>query len=161
MFDVARLAFEPDSTRSISLMLDSVNLPAINIEGMRITDGYHNFSHHGQPDEKIAQLKAIDEWHMRLLAGLLSDLQSVRADGESLLDRTMIVSSSNLGNANTHSTTNLPVLFAEGGFKHGQHLAFDRERNDPLPNFSSRCCSGWTSRRTGVRLRPAPCAGSR
>lgn len=35
----------------------------------------------------------------------------------------------NLGDANTHVTTNLPVLFAGGGFRHGQHLAFDRERN--------------------------------
>ena len=42
---------------------------------------------------------------------------------------------SNMGNANTHVTTNLPVLFAGGGFKHGQHLAFDRMRNYPLPNL--------------------------
>ena len=42
---------------------------------------------------------------------------------------------SNLGDANTHSTRNMPVLLAGGGFKHGQHLAFDRERNYPLPNL--------------------------
>ena len=47
----------------------------------------------------------------------------------------MVLYGSNLGNANTHVTTNLPVLFAGGGFKHGQHLAFDRERNYPLPNL--------------------------
>jgi hypothetical protein len=47
----------------------------------------------------------------------------------------MILYGSNLGNANTHVTTNLPVLFAGGGFKHGQHLAFDRDRNCPLPNL--------------------------
>lgn len=135
MYDIARLAFETDSTRSISLMLDSVSSPAIDIKGVQITDGYHNLSHHGQSDQKIAQLKAIDEWHMRLLADLFSDLKALQEDGESLLDRTMIVYGSNLGNANTHSTTNLPVLFAGGGFKHGQHLAFDRERNYPLPNL--------------------------
>ena len=43
--------------------------------------------------------------------------------------------SPNFGDANTHVTTNLPVLFAGGGFKHGQHLAFDRARNYPLPNL--------------------------
>jgi len=47
----------------------------------------------------------------------------------------MILYGSNLGNASTHVTTNLPVLFAGGGFKHGQHLVFDTERNYPLPNL--------------------------
>ena len=59
----------------------------------------------------------------------------MREDGDTLLDRTMILYGTNLGNANTHVTTNLPTLFAGGGFKHGQHLAFDTERNYPLPNL--------------------------
>src|SRR5882762_5754302 len=135
MYDMARLAFETDSTRSVSLLLDSVNSPAIDIEDVKITDGYHNLSHHGKSQAKIAQLKAIDEWHMKLLANLFTELKSVREDGETLLDRTMVLYGSNLGNANTHVTTNLPVLFAGGGFRHGRHLAFDRERNYPLPNL--------------------------
>src|SRR5207244_8256020 len=53
----------------------------------------------------------------------------------SLLDRTMILYGTNLGNANTHVTTNLPTIFAGGGFKHGHHLAFDRDHNYPLPNL--------------------------
>ena len=135
MYDMARLAFETDSTRSVSLLLDSVNSPAIEIEGEHITDGYHNLSHHGKSAKKLAQLKAIDEWHMKLLANLFTDLKAVREGGETLLDRTMILYGSNLGNANTHVTTNLPTLFAGGGFRHGQHLAFDTERNYPLPNL--------------------------
>jgi hypothetical protein len=135
MYDMAKLAFETDSTRSISLLLDSVNSPAIDVEGIEITDGYHNLSHHGKSATKLAQLRAIDEWHMKLLAKLYGDLKSVKEDGETLLDRTMIVYGSNLGNANTHVTTNLPVIFAGGGFKHGQHLAFDTQRNYPLPNL--------------------------
>lgn len=135
MYDLARLAFETDSTRSIALLLDSVNSPAIEIEGIKITDGYHNLSHHGRSEAKLAQLRAIDEWHMKLLANLFSELKAVREKGEPLLDRTMILYGSNLGNANTHVTTNLPTLFAGGGFKHGQHLAFDQERNYPLPNL--------------------------
>jgi len=54
---------------------------------------------------------------------------------QTLLERTMVLYGSNLGDANAHSTTNLPTLFAGGGFRHGQHLAFDRERNYPLPNL--------------------------
>ena len=55
---MARLAFETDSTRSISLLLDSVNSPAIDVDGIKITDGYHNLSHHGRSPEKLAQLQA-------------------------------------------------------------------------------------------------------
>ena len=135
MYDMARLAFETDSTRAIALLLDSVNSPAIDVEGIKITDGYHNLSHHGRDESKLAQLKAIDEWHMRLLASLFSELKAVREGNDTLLDRTMILYGTNLGNANTHVTTNLPTLFAGGGFKHGCHLAFDQDHNYPLPNL--------------------------
>jgi uncharacterized protein DUF1552 len=135
MYDMAQLAFQTDSCRFITLMLDSVNSPAIEVEGMHIDDGYHNLSHHGKSPAKLAQLQAIDEWHMKLLGGLFAGLQSINEGPETLLDRSMILYGSNLGNANTHVTTNLPVLFAGGGFKHGQHLAFDQERNYPLPNL--------------------------
>jgi BMFP domain-containing protein YqiC len=135
MYDLARLAFETDSTRAITLMLNSVGTPVVQITGATITDSYHNLSHHGQALEKLTQLKVIDEWHMKLLANLLGGLKSVKEDGATLLDRTMVLYGSNLGDANAHSTTNLPTLFAGGGFRQGQHLAFDRSRNYPLPNL--------------------------
>ena len=135
MYDLARLAFETDSTRSISLLLDSVNSPAIEFGEVKTSDGYHNLSHHGKSKEKLAQLRTIDEWHMKLLADLFSQLKAIREDGEPLLDRTSILYGSNLGNANTHVTTNLPVVFAGGGFRHGQHLGFDTQHNYPLPNL--------------------------
>src|SRR5205085_11684309 len=72
---------------------------------------------------------------MKLLAQLFTDLKAVNEDGETLLDRTMILYGSNLGDANAHSTVNLPTLFAGGGFRHGQHLAFDSAQNYPLPNL--------------------------
>ncbi|HTU68262.1 MAG TPA: DUF1552 domain-containing protein [Steroidobacteraceae bacterium] len=135
MYDIVRLAFETDSTRAITLMLNSVGTPALTIPGETITDSYHNLSHHGKTDEKLAQLKVLDEWHMKLLAKLLDGLAAVNEGGEPLLNRTMILYGSNLGDANAHSTVNLPTLFAGGGFRHGQHLAFDRAQNYPLPNL--------------------------
>lgn len=134
MYDLARLAFETDSTRSISLMLDSVSTPALDLD-IPISDGYHNLSHHGKSPEKRMQLKAIDEWHMKLLGNLFTALKAVREDGESLFDRTMVLYGSNLGDANSHVNSNLPTLLAGGGFRHGQHLAFDTTRNYPLPNL--------------------------
>jgi len=135
MYDLARLAFETDSTRAITLMLNSVATPVVTIPGETITDSYHNLSHHGKAEEKLAQLKVLDEWHMKLLNDLFTALRSVNEGGENLLDRTMILYGSNLGDANSHSTINLPTLFAGGGFRHGQHLAFDQAQNYPLPNL--------------------------
>lgn len=135
MYDMARLAFETDSTRSISLMLDSVNSPALEFGEVKTSDGYHNLSHHAKSDVKLTQLKEIDNWHMRLLANLFDDLKAVKEGDETLFDRTMVLYGSNLGNADTHVTTNLPTILAGGGFKHGQHLAFDQSRNYPLPNL--------------------------
>src|SRR6266542_4082994 len=72
---------------------------------------------------------------MKLLADLFSQLKAGREDVEPLLDRTMVRYGSNLGNANTHVTTNMPTICAGGGFKHGQHLSFDTTHNYPLPNL--------------------------
>ncbi len=135
MYDLAKLAFETDSTRSITLMLNSVGTPVLQIRGATINDGYHNLSHHGKSEEKLSQLRIIDQEHMKLLAGLFAGLKSTSEQGESLLNRSMILYGSNLGDANAHSTTNMPLLFAGGGFKHGQHLAFDQQQNYPLPNL--------------------------
>jgi hypothetical protein len=135
MYDLAKLAFETDSTRAMTLMLNGVGTPVLQIQGETITDSYHNLSHHGKSADKLAQLKIVDQWQMKLLAGLFNDLKSVRECDETLLDRTMILYGSNLGDANAHSTTNMPTLFAGGGFRHGQHLAFDSTRNYPLPNL--------------------------
>lgn len=135
MYDLARLAFETDSTRTISLMLNSVGTPVLQLDGATITDGYHNLSHHGKSEEKLAQLRLIDEWHMQLLAGLFQDLKDVTEDGDTLFNRTMVLYGSNLGDANAHTTTNMPTLLAGGGFKHGQHLAFAGRQNYPLPNL--------------------------
>lgn len=135
MYDLARLAFETDSTRAITLMLNSVATPVMQIDGETITDGYHNLSHHGMAPDKLAQLGIIDHWHMKLLGELFKGLQGTHEGDRTLLDRTMVLYGSNLGDANAHSTTNLPILFAGGGFRHGQHLAFDREQNYPLPNL--------------------------
>ena len=64
------------------------------------------------------------------------DLKAVREGEETLFDRTMILYGTNFGDANAHSTTNMPTLFAGGGFKHGQHLSLDPDTGIyPLPNL--------------------------
>jgi hypothetical protein len=135
MYDLSRLALETDSTRAVTLMLEGVSAPVLEIPGETLSDSYHNLSHHGKSESKKAQLKVIDEWHMKLLAGLISNLKSVREGEDTLLDRTMVLYGSNFGDANAHVCTNMPVILAGGGFRHGQNLAFDMNKNYPLPNL--------------------------
>ncbi|CAN5338516.1 DUF1552 domain-containing protein [soil metagenome] len=135
MYEMAHLAFATDSTRSITLLLDSNNSPTIQVEGTDISDGYHNLSHHGKNEAKLRQLEAIDRLHMRLLANLLDALKSTSEGKTNLLERTAVLYGSNFGDANKHTTDNMPVLLAGGGFHHGQHLAFDPHHNYPLPNL--------------------------
>ncbi len=135
MYDLARLALETDSTRSITLMLEGVSAPVLEIPNATLTDSYHNLSHHGKSEAKRGQLKIIDEWHMKLLAELIGNLKSVREGEDTLLDRTMVLYGSNFGDANSHVCTNMPVILAGGGFRHGQNLAFDTANNYPLPNL--------------------------
>ena len=125
--------------------------------------GHHDLSHHGQDPEKIAQLKTVELEKMKALRELLDKLKKTEEQGESLLDRTMVFFSSNLGNASNHSTKNLPVLLAGGGFKHGQHLAFNEK--DPMPLLQSlrdhAPAPGHRRRTLRLQHRPAPRIGKR
>ena len=62
------------------------------------------------------------------------DLQEVEESDGSLLDNTMVLYGCHMGDANIHNNLNLPILLAGGGFRHGQHLAFDPHNNTPLCN---------------------------
>ena len=127
MFDVIALALQTDSTRFVTLHMPG-NAKLRGVEG--ISEGYHGLSHHGKDKDKLEQLAiveqaVIDEW-----ANFLHKLR-----GTDLLGETMVLLTSNLGNASSHNNKNMPVLFAGGGFQHGRHLAFDQKNNYPLPNL--------------------------
>jgi hypothetical protein len=132
MLDVTRLAFESDSTRVVSLFINTYSIVA-DLPG--VTSETHSITHHGGRKEALDQLFIIESEQIKALAGFLAGLDAIREGGEPLLDRTMILYGTPMGNANSHANTNLPVLLAGGGFKHGGHLAFDKQRNYPLPNL--------------------------
>jgi len=136
MLSMAQLALESDSTRIVTLMVDAFATPVFKLhENQSTTDGYHNLSHHGQAAEKVKQLEDADRQQMALLQKLLHNLASKPDGDQRLLDRTMILYGSNMGDANTHDNSNLPILLAGGGFKHGQHLAFKHDDNTPLSHL--------------------------
>ena len=131
MVDLIHLALKTDSTRLITFALTGLNAVPV-IDG--VTMDWHNASHHGQDAEKLEQLKMIELEQMRLFGELLGKMKSTDEGGSSLLDRTMVFFGSNLGNASSHDNKNMPLLLAGGGFRHGQHLAFDPKKNPPLCN---------------------------
>ena len=124
--DIIHMALTTDSTRFVTL-----HVTGNAVQGLEgVDESYHGLSHHGMDDEKLRQLAiveqgVIDEW--------ANFVRKLKADN--LLDETMTILTSNLGNASAHDNKNMPVLFAGGGFKHGQHLAFNQKDNYPLPNL--------------------------
>lgn len=124
--DIVHMALATDSTRFITLHITGNNVQGI--EG--VDESYHSLSHHGMDDEKLAQLAIVEQGVVNAWGDFLRKLKS-----DKLLDETMVLLTSNLGNASSHDNKNMPVLFAGGGFRHGQHLAFDQKDNYPLPNL--------------------------
>ena len=121
-----------DSTRLITLLLlGTSQVPPI----AGVTHGHHDLSHHGQDPGKIAQLRKVEMELMKAHSEFLTKLKQTREQDGSLLDHSMILFGSNLGNASNHSTKNLPFLLAGGGFKHGQHLAFNPDEPTPVSNL--------------------------
>jgi hypothetical protein len=139
LFDLVPLALRTDSTRLATVLLHGRNdvppVPGVTID-------HHNLSHHGQDPAKIAQLRLIEAEIVKAFGGLLDGLKAA-----GVLDSTCVLFGSNLGNANSHDTRNLPILLAGGGFRHGGTLAFDAKKNLPLANLFVQVL-----RRTGVEL---------
>lgn len=124
--DIIHMALATDSTRFITL-----HVTGNNVQGLEgVEESYHGLSHHGMDEEKLEQLAIVEQGVINEWAAFLRKLKA-----DQLLDETMVLLTSNLGNASSHDNKNMPVLFAGGGFKHGQHLAFDQKDNYPLPNL--------------------------
>jgi hypothetical protein len=132
MFDLIRLALETDSTRLVTVFIESLGLHP-DISG--VEHETHTLTHHGNRPDALAELRTIESAQFRALAGLLAGLKRAREEGETLLDRTMVLYGTCMGSANAHSNVNLPVLLAGGGFRHAGLMAFDTQRNYPLPNL--------------------------
>ena len=121
MFDVIKLALETDSSRLVSVFVDTTVI--------------HNITHHGNRPDVLAELRAKEEGQFDVLAAFLKGIAEAKEQGDTLLDRTMVLYGTCMGSANSHANTNLPVLLAGGGFRHAGHLAFDQKNNYPLANL--------------------------
>jgi hypothetical protein len=131
MFDLQLLAMQGDITRVITFQLaretSNRTYPEIGV-----SDPHHPLSHHGNDPDKIARMAKINAFHVSLFAEFIAKLAATKEGDGSLLDNTLYLYGSGMGNPNVHDHTNLPILVAGGaaaGMKGNRHLRYDK----PVP----------------------------
>ncbi|MCA9082483.1 MAG: DUF1552 domain-containing protein [Planctomycetaceae bacterium] len=131
IYDLIALALQTDSTRVATLEIGGTFLAS----DLGVRQGYHSLSHHGQDTQNIKLLVQLEKYQTEQLSRFLGRLKEIRepgADG-TLLDRTMVLMGSGMGNANSHTNTDLPVILAGGGFRHGSYLESPAENRQRVP----------------------------
>ncbi len=106
-------------------------MPQINC----VESDHHNLSHHGRDPNRIKQLLKIECAIMGCFDEFLNTMKNKREAGGTLLDNTLTLLGSNLGNASSHDPRNNPILLSGGGLNHGRYLAHDAKNNTPLCNL--------------------------
>lgn len=130
IYELIALALQTDSTRIATLEIGG----SFAVSDLGIKQGYHALSHHGQLPENIELLVQIELYQMQQFARFLERLQAIpEPTGGTLLDRTMVLHGSGMGNANSHINTDLPIILAGGGFRHGSHKVYPAEANRRVP----------------------------
>lgn len=135
IYDLIALALETDSTRVATLEIGD----SFAVSDLGIKKGYHSLSHHGKVQENIDLLVQIEKYQVSQFSRFLDRMQSIRQSGtdKTLLDSTMTLFGSGMGNGNSHTNKNLPIILAGGGFRHGRQLVLPSEekRRVPLSNL--------------------------
>jgi Protein of unknown function (DUF1552) len=147
MFDLQVLALRGDVTRVITFQLaretSNRTYPEIGVP-----DPHHPLSHHGNDPAKIARMAKINQFHVSLFAEFLGKLKATTEGDGTLLDHSLYLYGSGMGNPNVHDHTNLPVIVAggaAGGMKGGRHVRF--RKATPLANLHLTLLN-----KVGVRL---------
>jgi hypothetical protein len=135
MFDLQIMAYRADITRVASMILarelSGRTYPMIGIPGQ-----HHLISHHRDDKELISQKARIDTYHVQMLAYLLEQMEATPDGDGSLLDHSLIMYGSGMGNGNLHRHSDLPVLLSGklgGKFQTGYH--YDYPMNTPMANL--------------------------
>ena len=131
MYDLMILALQANLTNIITFGHPGGNR-LFPFDG--ITLGYHSLSHHGKRPDLLRQLTIIELYYAQQFSRFLDRLKNAKdAEGRSLLESTVVMFGSGMGNASSHSSRNLPIMLAGGGFKSGQHHRFERHGRDGRP----------------------------
>jgi hypothetical protein len=147
LFDLQVLAFQADITRVVTFQL-ARELNNRTYPEIGVPDPHHPTSHHGNDPEKLAKIAKINTFHVSLFAQFLEKLKATPDGDGSLLDNTVYLYGSGLGNSSIHDHENLPILVAGGaacGMNGGRHIRY--ETGTPLANLHLTLLD-----RVGVRL---------
>jgi hypothetical protein len=129
------LAFQGDVTRVITFQLARETSNRTYPEtGVR--DPHHPLTHHGGDEEKIARMAKINAFHVSLFGYFLEQLKATREGNGTLLDHSLLLYGSGMGNPNVHDHVNLPILVAGGAagrHKGGRHIRYKEPQ--PLANL--------------------------
>ena len=135
MFDLQALAMQGDVTRVITFQLARETSTRTYPE-IGVADPHHPLTHHGNDPEKIARMAKINAFHVSLFAYYLEKLRSTPDGAGTLLDHSVILYGSGMGNPNVHDHVNLPIIVAGGGagrMKGGRHITYTEPT--PLANL--------------------------
>lgn len=132
MYDLMALALQTDSTRVITMNIGGLG-QVFTLDGRTLRAGYHALSHHGNDPDKIRDLVRVEVEHFKCVARFLEQLkQKTDADDRPLLDSTIFMLGTGMGDASRHSNRDLPTFVAGGGLKHGQHIRIDQKKDKTL-----------------------------
>jgi hypothetical protein len=120
LYDLIALALQTDSTRIGTLEIAG----GFEASVLGVRREYHALSHHGQVQENIDLLVKLEKYQVEQFARFLAKLKSIEDGDGTLLRHTMVLFGSGMGNGNAHTNTNLPIILAGGGFKHGEYRVF-------------------------------------
>lgn len=131
IYDLIVLALQTDSSRVATVEVGG----SFAARDLGIKKGYHSLSHHGKAKDNIDQLVQIELYQMEQFARFVSRLKEIHEPDSngSLLDNTMVLMGSGMGNANSHTNSDLPILLAGGGFRHGEFKQYPADGNKRVP----------------------------
>lgn len=129
MYELIALALQTDSTRIATLEIGGDFLP----QHLGIKRDYHGLSHHGNAADAIADLITLEKYQLEHLGKFITRLSSLNDGDRMLLDSTTVLFGSGMGDANSHKNSDLPIILAGGGYKHGEFRLVTSEVKNKVP----------------------------
>jgi hypothetical protein len=129
LYELIALALQTDSTRIATLEIGGDFMP----QHLGIKKDYHGLSHHGNDPEAIASLIALEKYQIEHFGKFVARLSKLNDGDRSLLDSTTVLFGSGMGDGNSHKNSDLPVILAGGGYKHGEFREVPREGINKVP----------------------------
>lgn len=129
MYELIALALQTDSTRIATLEIGGSFLP----QHLGINKSYHGLSHHGHDEEAVANLITLETYQIAQYAKFLERLSAIQDGENTLLDSTSVIFGSGIGSGNSHTNSDLPIILAGGGYKHGEFKKVESKGLNKVP----------------------------